>query len=995
MAPSNPPSTPPEATTARSSRLSKLFLSTIRGNKTIKTSNDAKLFLEAICDQEDHVTCVERLSASPPAMHALRTALRFDISPDFINKDVQCLLAYLNHPGLNQLCNGEYIRQILTVLIDPPTLWQALVQSHDRQQLTQNTQDTYAWLVLQLLIWPGNGPVNVYDIAKALTKSKCFISSPSLNTRTLGYRIQSVLQSLNSKLPLSGIGTGPGGRHDNDFADFRKIAIYPTEDELLSQDKPFYRRADAIEEAEADRRVAMHLDNQFRLLREDMLGELRQDVLSSQQHTHGRRLKLRLRGLSLFGSNYSNGKNRFPFTLLVNCEFGLERFAKLDAPGRKKFLAAHENRNFLKHGSFGCLVNQGRVVAFATILRFEGLLVDQKCPAVALSIEPGPTLEMALLSLKTSILTEFVTVDTAMFAYEPILACLQSKMELPLAKHLLCFGSKDDLDEDFAPVVPRSIVDKIACQEEENLQSILKTCKTVKLDISQRESLLCGLTQPVSLIQGPPGTGKSYIGALLAKAFYDCTQQTVLVLSYTNHALDQFLEDLLDIGIPQDAMVRLGSKSSNRTECLSLYKQSSNYRRSNATWEVINNLESKMKDYESIIRHQLSGFIEYRPSKVEILDFLEFSDEDADIFHALQVPAHEDGMQTVGKRGRGVGPFYLYDRWANGKDAGVLKERTRSEHIPVWAVPPPLRKAKIEQWTTSLLQERISTISDKVGDYNECRRRSSQAMDQKTVEIFKHKRIIACTTTAAAKYTQQLQSASPGVVLVEEAGEILESHVLTAMTPHTKQLILIGDHQQLRPKVDNYALTVAKGDGYDLNRSLFERLIMSGLPHTTLNQQHRMCPEISSLVRHLTYPNLLDAPQTRCRPTIRGLQSRVVFINHCHLEDQADLADRRDEGATNSKQNTFEVQMVLKIVRYMAQQGYGTANQVILTPYLGQLSLLRRALSEDNDPVLNDLDSFELVKAGLMPTASGKQSKQPIKLSTIGKRIVWRPMLCS
>jgi hypothetical protein len=33
--------------------------------------------------------------------------------------------------------------------------------------------------------------------------------------------------------------------------------------------------------------------------------------------------------------------------------------------------------------------------------------------------------------------------------------------------------------------------------------------------------------------------------------------------------------------------------------------------------------------------------------------------------------------------------------------------------------------------------------------------------------------------------------------------------------------------------------------------------------------------------------------------------------------------------------------MILKIVRYMAQQGYGTAQQVVLTPYLGQLNLLR------------------------------------------------------
>jgi hypothetical protein len=40
-----------------------------------------------------------------------------------------------------------------------------------------------------------------------------------------------------------------------------------------------------------------------------------------------------------------------------------------------------------------------------------------------------------------------------------------------------------------------------------------------------------------------------------------------------------------------------------------------------------------------------------------------------------------------------------------------------------------------------------------------------------------------------------------GVVLVEEAGELLEAHVLTSLTSATQHLIMIGDHKQLRPKV--------------------------------------------------------------------------------------------------------------------------------------------------------------------------------------------------
>lgn len=42
-------------------------------------------------------------------------------------------------------------------------------------------------------------------------------------------------------------------------------------------------------------------------------------------------------------------------------------------------------------------------------------------------------------------------------------------------------------------------------------------------------------------------------------------------------------------------------------------------------------------------------------------------------------------------------------------------------------------------------------------------------------------------------------------MLVEEAGEVLEAHVLTSISDKTEQLILIGDHQQLRPKACGFA----------------------------------------------------------------------------------------------------------------------------------------------------------------------------------------------
>jgi AAA domain len=433
--------------------------------------------------------------------------------------------------------------------------------------------------------------------------------------------------------------------------------------------------------------------------------------------------------------------------------------------------------------------------------------------------------------------------------------------------------------------------------------------------------------------------------------------------------------------------VRLGSKSTSKTANLVLHQQDSSYRRSQSVWDVINKLRADADEFRRQLTEEFQSYNSFRFPWNDVLEYLEFSEEDGHFFEALATPEQEDGMTMVGRRGRNVGPGYLFDRWSKGNNAGVFNKAVSQRHNKVWGMDLATRQAYMDRWIRALIQEQVLKICGIAQRFDSCQKRLDEAMSEKTTSILKQKRVIGCTTTAAAKYVQDLQAASPGVVLVEEAGEILESHVLTAMSPDTKQLALIGDHKQLRPKINNYALTVEKGGGYDLNRSLFERLVLAGYPHTTLTNQHRMCPEISALVRHLTYPDLLDDKKTLTRPSPRGLQDRVIFFNHDHPEDDAvQIADRRDEGAKASKRNVFEVEIVVKVVRYLAQQGYGTNKLVVLTPYLGQLHLLRGRLSDENDPILNDLDSFDLVRAGLLSRASAQLAKRPIRISTIGKK---------
>ncbi|KAG8462182.1 hypothetical protein KFE25_011632 [Diacronema lutheri] len=153
---------------------------------------------------------------------------------------------------------------------------------------------------------------------------------------------------------------------------------------------------------------------------------------------------------------------------------------------------------------------------------------------------------------------------------------------------------------------------------------------------------------------------------------------------------------------------------------------------------------------------------------------------------------------------------------------------------------------------------------------------------------------------------------------------------------------MIGDHQQLRPKVETYSLTVGAGLGFDLNRSLFERLIVGGSPHAVLEVQHRMRPEIAAIARCMTYPALADSPAVRGRPHVRGLASDVVFIDHTQPEHE-DAVD--DLGRISmSKTNVHEAELVVEIVRYLLLQAHEPNQIVVLAPYLGQVKLIVQLL---------------------------------------------------
>jgi hypothetical protein len=268
------------------------------------------------------------------------------------------------------------------------------------------------------------------------------------------------------------------------------------------------------------------------------------------------------------------------------------------------------------------------------------------------------------------------------------------------------------------------------------------------------------------------------------------------VVCFTNHALDDILEGLLNIGIPESVMLRLGGKTTSATERLTLQNQPRMANRSQDQWTIINNLKEKSEKLHQLLQDAFWRYNSLRISYKNMAEHLEFDDPEA--FEALRVPYFKDsdGMTLVEKGGHEIKPHYLMDRWKRGLDAGIFKGKFLDPDLQKkWEIPKKTRETLWRTWEESVLQEDVKRFCELAQTYNKVQDELYTAQSTNMIPLLRTKRVLGCTTTAAAKYCGVIQTFNPNVLLVEEAGEILESHILTAMGPETSQIVLIGDHK--------------------------------------------------------------------------------------------------------------------------------------------------------------------------------------------------------
>lgn len=820
--------------------------------------------------------------------------------------------------------------------------------------------------------------------------------------------------------------------------DFRQIPVLPLNRESFMEDQPFLR---PIIQEGSYINVDHYLDIQFRLLREDILQPLRNGIGEYITAINQGDIKIYNKNLRLY-------RNVFIKKPVMSAS-GLNHLISFDIKYFKNIF--WENSKRLLFGSLLCLSQDNfQSMIFATVTKRN----PEKLKKGELEVQFENVNK--IFDLEPNSVFVMVESDAYFEAYRHIMTALQETTEdtLPLKEYIIkckkevnapsylkkdsCYDFRSLVchDDNFDHSVELDYAKNVNVLNTKNWPSKEK----MGLDESQIASLKSAMTKEIAIIQGPPGTGKTFIGLKIVQLLLDnCNNwnpsgklSPILIICYTNHALDQFLEGILHF---TNSIVRVGGRSANPLMSayqLTTLRQNQNKNHTSNSHLFHNIIDTKLQ-LKDIQRRVISAEkkLEYAAGCILPLSelkehmrekhFCQFHEDVSNkyfdnnaiisewlklnncldvIENEMEQELHEKSsadMKDFNQEEIGDIDYIINERMIEDDDIDIdntiveslidsstksqsEEEQNRDElmttHITykqrLAFVNKQLQQTDImtkkeendckdiyninikdrwriyRLWVVRFIQKYIEEIKTYQTTYKENMQEYSEFKLLEDIELMKHAKIVGMTTTGASKYRTIVQKLQPQIIIVEEAAEVLEAHIVASLNINTQHLILIGDHKQLRPSPTVYDLAKR----YNLDLSFFERMIKNGVHYERLKIQHRMRPCISALLVPHFYKNLVDDISVKKYENIKGMDTNMFFI--CHDYPENIIVD------SNSKSNTYEAEFINGLCKHLILQGYKPSQITILTMYTGQLFLLKKKMSPScKDVRITVVDNYQ------------------------------------
>jgi hypothetical protein len=308
--------------------------------------------------------------------------------------------------------------------------------------------------VLQIISSVGDNGIEVRKLPSIIKLAEILSLSTSPPVQELSKRISIVLNGTGSstssfvQVSIQVPVPVPGGRHSNDHEDYRSISVIPTADEITCKQEPYLIKAVELrKKMGSETAEAFFLDRHFRLLREDIVGKLREELeeFKSMDNLSSRTAKRQLQRLfpvlKIQGIEVNDWKAFVRITFdypqsirnKLQQEFnqGLKKTSKTN---QQKFSNQKERdikRQFwegqehLLRDCRVCFLRDGEVVHFATVCERNVDDLMKSPPTLGVSFHSAAGWRAMLTEWTNNSPLQMLQVSASFFAYEPILKSLQ------------------------------------------------------------------------------------------------------------------------------------------------------------------------------------------------------------------------------------------------------------------------------------------------------------------------------------------------------------------------------------------------------------------------------------------------------------------------------------------------------------------------------------------------------------------------------------------
>ncbi|EXJ71166.1 uncharacterized protein A1O5_06160 [Cladophialophora psammophila CBS 110553] len=444
---------------------------------------------------------------------------------------------------------------------------------------------------------------------------------------------------------------------------------------------------------------------------------------------------------------------------------------------------------------------------------------------------------------------------------------------------------------------------------------------SVRFTPKQVEAIISGTQPGLTVVVGPPGTGKTDVATQTINLLYhNFPSQRILLVAHSNQALNQLFQKIIALDIDPRHLLRLG----HGEEGLDTEESYGKYGR------VESFLENRQSYLFEVSRLAASIGTEGAHGA---------SCETADYFNQVFIrPAWQRFWDAVNAEDATLEavlsafPFYKY-----------------FSNAPVATLFPPdatMEEAREVASGCQYHMDKIFSELESIRPFEILR----NGRDQANHLLVNEARIIAMTSTHAAMRRSEIVELGfhYDTLIMEEAAQITEIEtfipcVMQEPDPKTgelplKRIILIGDHLQNSPIIQNLALRQYA----NFEQSLFLRLVRLGVPTIHLDQQGRCRPSIASLFKW-RYNSLGNLPhlvsQLEFSRANAGFRYEYQFID---VPDYQGTGER--EPTPHFIQNLGEAEYAVALYQYMRLLGYPSRSISILATYSGQRALIRDVL---------------------------------------------------